>query len=141
MPDLDSTFHLKAVQTRLAGLGYPVELAYAPTSRQYVVLSAPPWRAPDDERLAAGDLGLDIDLRVKAVTGTVDGVAIMLRDIRALLSPWLLPQRLDTPGWETWIRWQRSEVLDVDDSTTLTGTNRHPAFGVETYRLTSEPTN
>lgn len=141
MPDLDSNVHLKAIQAELAGLGYPVSVGFAETSRQYVVLTAPAWGQPEEQRLATGDLALDVDVRVKAVTGTVDGVSIMLRDVRAILSPWLLPHRIPLEGWETWIRWQRSEVLDVDESTTITGTSRHPAFGVETYRLTSEPTS
>jgi len=139
MPDLDSNLHLKAVQAELDSLGYPVAVGFAEPGGQYAVLTAPAWGSPEEQQLAGGDQTLDIDVRVKAVTGTVDGVAIMLRDIRALLSPSLLPHRLPTDGWETWIRWERSEFVDVDESTTLPGTNRHPAFGVETYRLTSEP--
>lgn len=141
MATLDTRLHLKAVQTQLASLGYPVEVGFAPNTGQYVVLTGPSWRSPDELALGPGDLGLDTEIRIKAVTGTVDGVAIMLRDIRALLTPGLVPARLPTAGWETWIRWQRSEFVDVDESTTITGTNRHPAFGVETYQLTSDPTS
>ena len=41
--------------------------------------------------------------------------------------------------WKAETRWERSEFVDVDPTVTIAATNKHPALGVDTYRLTSEP--
>ena len=84
---------------------------------------------------------LDTDVRIKAVTGTPDGVAIMLNRIRVRMSPQLLPRLVPMTGRAVWLQFVRSEFIDVDQDVIITGTNRHPAVGVDTYRLVSEPTS
>ena len=105
----------------------------------YVVLSAPAWSGTDE--VAVSDTGevLDTDVRFTAVAGTPDGVLIILNRLRSVLSP--------DSGWRdvavadrvAQVRYIRSEFVSVDRDVTITGTNRHPAVGVDTYRLVSQP--
>ena len=132
---------LKAVKDALGSLSYPVFVVWAtaPVPAQYVVLGGRGWEAPDDLPVCGTSDTLDTDIRVKAVTGTPEGVLTMLARIRGLLSPQLAETRLPLTGRRVSVRFARSEFVDVDTDQTITGTNRHPAFGVDTYRLTSEP--
>lgn len=118
---------------------YPIWTDWAAaTSVQYLILSLPPTGTPDEPRAAGASTDFAVDLRVKAVAGTPDGVRIMLRQVRDQLSPGMVPRQAVVDGWSLTWRFLRSEFIDIDQSITLT-TGRHPAFGVDSYRLTSEP--
>ena len=131
--------HWAAVEQLLAPLGYSVYRVFADqVSDQYVVLSSKAWDDAEEPAINT-DASFATDLRLKAVAGTVNGVDIMLARIRGLLWPARQPAVLSVPGRDATVRYLRSEFIDVDQSTTVTGTNRHPAFGVDTYRITSDP--
>ena len=134
--------HLKAIRDRLVALnpayrGYIVS-ADSNTAPPYFIVSAPGWDAGEDVSIDSDSRGLDTDVRVMAVAGTTDGVFIMLDAARAALSPLLAPKPLAVTGRKAETQWTRSEFVDIDDSITLT-TGKHPAFGVDTYHLSSEP--
>ncbi len=73
------------------------------------------------------------------MAGTPAGVEVMLRRVRGLLSPGRSWVRLTVPDRSAETKFARSEFIGVDDSTTITGTDRHPGVGVDSYRLISEP--
>ena len=133
---------LNAVKARLVALdpkyrGFLVA-ADANTAPPYWIIDAPGLGVGEDVSIDAETRGVDSDFRVKAVAGTVDGVFIMLDAARAVLSPVLAPAPLEVAGRFAETRWVRSEFVDVDDSITLMS-GKHPAFGVDTYHLSSEP--
>lgn len=134
--------HLKAIRTRLVGLNAAyrgfVVTADSNTAPPYWIIEAPGLDIGEDVSIDAEQAGIDSDFRVKAVAGTSDGVFNMLDEARAILSPNLAPAPLTVAGRRAETRWVRSEFVDVDDSITLTN-GRHPAFGVDTYHLSSEP--
>lgn len=134
--------HLDAIKARLVALnaaykGYVVA-ADANAAPPYFIVSAPGWDAGEDVSIDAESNGLDSDVRVKAVAGTTAGVFTMLDAARDELSPSLAPEPLTVAGRSAELAFVRSEFVDVDDSITLTN-GKHPAFGVDTYHLSSEP--
>lgn len=132
--------HLTAVKDHLASLSYLTHLVWAPTvTSQYLVLNGAGWNQPEDLPLCGLSEVLDTDLRVTAVAGTPEGADIMLRRVRAILSPLMAITRVPLAGRDLRVRFERSEFLTVDQDQVITGTNRHPALGVDTYHLTSQP--
>lgn len=130
--------HLDAIKDALAPLGYKVHLWAAPSiDPQYLVLSSRSWQAGDEPGLCGVDRALDTEVRVTAVAGTPAGVEVMLRRVRGLLGEdW---SALAVAGRVAQVRFERSEFIGVDDSVKITGTDRHPGVGVDSYRLVSEP--
>lgn len=130
--------HVAAIKAAVETLGFEVHVAHAVTSStKYVVLSAPGWDASGELPVCGVSDVLDTDLRVKAVTGTATGVMVMLDLIRDLLSPGLAWAPLAVDGRSAATKFTRSEFVGVDPTVTITATNRHPAQGVDTYRLVS----
>lgn len=131
--------HLAAIKTRLAPLGYLTHLYSAPTvTAQYLVISGPAWDTDPEPGNTASD-SFATGLLITAVTGTPEGVPIMLSRVRNQLSPGPAATHLEVPGRSAWISWTRSEFVQIDRDELIEGTNLHPAFGVDTYTLTSEP--
>lgn len=129
--------HVAALDARLTYTVFDT-FATSPAPAQYVVIEGVP-RLTAEVPLAEVLETIDTEIRVKAVVGTVPGVRIMLANIKAELSPTRAGTPLVVAGRNARILHVRSEFVDVDQDTTITGTNRHPAFGVDTYRLVSEP--
>lgn len=127
-----------ALKAELGGL-YTAHLGAADViSDQYVVLSGPPW-AVGEEPLSQPSGGFNGQVQITAVTGTTAGVLIMLRRLRDLWSPNLQPFTRSLGDWHVTTSYVRSEALDVDRSLMITGTNRHPAYGVDTFVVAAEP--
>lgn len=129
---------LKAVQARLATI-WPTDITWSTRAAPYFVLSSPAFDPSDETAVSSTTDVLDAEVRVKAVTGTPEGVFTMLRLARDELSPGLRSSPLEVDGRVVSIRFVRSEFVDVDESTVVTGTDRHPAQGVDTYRIVSHP--
>ena len=133
--------HLNGVKATLAPLGYRTELfAVVEVEGQYLILEAPAWGDGVEESVCGVGDDLDVDIRVKAVAGTAEGSAIMLRRVRGLLSPDRSWTAVAVAGRVAHIRFVRSEFVGVDRSVTAADTNRHPGVAVDTYRLVSQPT-
>lgn len=130
--------HLNAVKARLDATA-PTFIVWAQGEARYFVLTAPAHELSDEAAVSSTTDAFDFEVRVKAVTGTPEGVLAMLDLARAELSPGGRSSALTVAGRAATIRFVRSEFVDVDDSTTITGTNRHPAVGVDTYRVVSQP--
>lgn len=133
--------HLEAMKAAAVALGYEVHIVHAvnPTSTSYVVLAAPGWESPEQVPVCGADGSLDAMVRVKAVSGTPSGVYKMLAKLRGLYSPGKRWAPLTIEGRSAATKFVRSEFVGVDDSTTITGTDRNPAQGVDSYRLVSQP--
>ena len=129
--------HLDAMETKIGGT-VPVDLWASEPGRipPWIILEAPAWGSDPDVMLCGGMVRMETDVRVKAVAGTTGGVAIILANARAAL-----PGVLTVSGRKASLEWLRSEFVALDTSATIPGTSRHPAYGVDTYRLTSVPTS
>lgn len=132
--------HLNGVKAVLAPLGYRTELfAVVEVKGQYLILEAPAWGdGVEDSVCGVGD-DLDVNIRIKAVAGTAEGSAIMLRRVRGLLSPARAWTPVPVEGRVAQVKFVRPEFVTVDRSVTATDTNRHPGVAVDTYRLASQP--
>ena len=138
--------HLAAMKPRIAGLrstgSYAVHIGHADPTAQtlpYVIISAPGWASPDDLPLCGATTDLDAEVRVKVVAGNGDAVLTVLKLIRASLSPGLASSALTVSGRRARIKFVRSEFVAPDTSVTLPN-GTHPTQGVDTYRITSQPT-
>lgn len=131
--------HLDAIAERLGDVGVPAHIVWATGPHPYYVLTSPAWDASDEANVATAHDTLDATVRVKAVTGTAAGVLRLLELARDELSPELGTSDLDVAGWSSTIRFTRSEFVDVDRDVKITGTDRHPFVGVDTYRVVSQP--
>jgi hypothetical protein len=108
--------------------------AETPGAGQYVVLWTPPHSRDEDEALIRGS-AFTAPLRVTAVAGTLDGVQIMLDRMRPLLDT----HTASVAGRHVLLTWDRSETIDLDRTVTIPTTDRHPAFGVDTFTIHSQP--
>lgn len=133
--------HVDAVNAHLTPLSYATYTVWAPAPvpAQYVVIEVKGWDLGDELPLCGTNTVLDTEIRVKAVTGTPDGVLIMLDRIRDRLSPGWAWAPIPMTGRTAQTKFVRSEFVTVDRDAVITATSRHPAFGVDTYRLHSQP--
>lgn len=130
--------HLEAVKARLDDTA-PTFLTWATSGNRYFVVSATGADLSDEDNVATQRDTFDALVRVKAVTGTPEGVYTLLDLARDELSPDFASSSLTVAGRKAEIRFVRSEFVDVDQDVTITGTDRHPAVGVDTYRIVSQP--
>lgn len=133
--------HLSAIRDLIPAHGVPVDLWAPEPDRDppFLSVEAPSW-APDPSACICGrPHAMETPIRLRAVAGTPEGVAVMLRNARLALGDGA-PTPLGVPGRrKVWLRWERSEFVGLDPDATIPGTNRHPAVGVDTYTLHSEP--
>ena len=136
--------HLQALRTLLAPLGYPVHLFHAEGRSDvevppvpYLVLRGPSWADPDDEPVCGPGADLDARVMVTATASTVEGALVVLARVRNHLMPHAV---LPVAGRHAALTRHRSEVEpQVDQDLRLPGSDRHPGFGVDSYRLHSVP--
>lgn len=129
--------HFEAIKTLLAPLGRQVHVIQAPGSPTYPYFML--WGLPgelgsdglDGEQKVVSDL-----LRVSSVGKTVESVM----ELRRLSRPLLIEQRPIVAGrFVHPLRMTSAEEIQPDEDVTMPDTNRHPSFGVDIYRLISEP--
>lgn len=132
--------HLKALQAMLGPLGYAGFRwrATGDLPQQYYVLWTPPY-GPDIEAGLCGTSGvMSVDVRATWVAASTDGASIMADRGRGILSPGGAEVPVLVAGFAASVRFLRSETINVDTSVTITGLNTHPAYAVDSYRLTSQ---
>jgi hypothetical protein len=128
---------LDAVRALLDELGWPVYYVDAPTRPDvlpYVVLVSSSGRMAGPA-LCADLTDLDELLRVMVVHTTPEGVVDAHEQVRATLHD----AHPAVTGRSVTVRLFTSEPVAVDRDMTIVATNRHPAYGVDIYRLTSVP--
>lgn len=130
--------HLDAVKARLSGIA-PTFLGWAVNESRYFVVTSPSWDESDERPVSTVSDALVTEVRVKAATGTFEGVVTMLRLAREELSPGGGASPLSVAGRSVSVRWIRSEFVDADVSATATATDLPRFVGVDTYRIVSQP--
>jgi len=132
--------HLKAIAARLGTPDVPCHVVRAPmeATPPYRVVGLPGWDA-GEIALCGSSVSLSADVRVTSTAGLPEGAAILADAAKADLSPAGVETPLAVPGRRASLSWVRCEALDVDTSVTIPESNRHPAYQVDTYTLTSEP--
>jgi hypothetical protein len=107
----------------------------------YVIEPIAPSDDAVDRPLGPADPALVIEVRVKAVGGSVDTAANLRRLAMVKLSPDSVPTPLaGVPGRHVEVSHARFEAAYADDSVTITNTNKHPILVVDAYVLDSQPT-
>jgi hypothetical protein len=127
---------IDAIKALLAPLGYPVYYVDAPDhpAMPYVLL----WGSsgvPSPEQAIAGPSDLTDSLGVTTVAATPEAVLIVRARIRTVLDG----ARPTVAGSLVWLNLTDSRPTAVDRDVTDPATNRHPAYGVDMYRLVSVP--
>ena len=106
----------------------------------YVVLES---TGPDDpeEASVGADAYREFDLRMRIVTSVADAVPkVRVRVQGRLAGPRQGAVRIPMVGRGLFIEWLGSDVgWQVDRDITFAGTNTHPSYGVDAYRVYSHP--
>ena len=76
---------------------------------------------------------------VTCVAGTEEGAIILATSVREDLTPGFGPGSITVPGRHVTLTHSQSRPVQVDRDVRITGTNTHPAYGVELFRLDSQP--
>lgn len=128
---------LDAILDALEALGWPVFFVDAPerpTDLPYLVLVTSSGRLLGPA-LCAELTDLDDLVRVMAVHHNPEAVVLAQEQVRAVLHN----THPAVEGRAVTVRLYGSEPVGVDRDMTIPTTNRHPAYGVDIYRLTSVP--
>ena len=128
---------LDAIVDTLEALGWPVHVVDAPehpTDLPYLVVGATSGRL-FGPALCADLTDLDDLVRVMVVHHNPQAVILAHESVRAVLHN----THPAVAGRSVTVRLFGSEPVAVDRDMTIATTNRHPAYGVDLYRLTSVP--
>lgn len=138
---------LRAFRDAITATGVPAHIGQVPGATDskvptppFASLSAPGFDLPDDEVLHEDGATESADVRVGVTETTESNVYVTLAAIRQAVAPGLGPSPLPVAGRHVTVQWVRSEFVSTDRDVTYAATNRHPGFGVDTYRVTSQPT-
>ena len=132
---------LRVIRDAVTAAGVPCWVGQVPdgTAMPYASLSAPGYGTPDDLNAASDTEDVDTYVRLMVVDTNESNVLTRLERLHDALAPRSLPVVLTMPGRAASLQWWRHEGAAVDRDVTLSGTNRHPAVGTDTYRLSSQP--
>ena len=133
--------HLDALKARITLVGITPHIGQVPrgTTMPFASLSGPGWDSGDDLAICGPGAELVADVRVLVTHTTESNVYVALDKLREELTPNLDPTRLVVPGRYAVVEFLRSEFVMTDRDVTYGETNRHPGYGVDTYRITSHP--
>lgn len=142
--------HLRALAAHLEQLGYPVHLYRASGSIAedgvevvppvpYLVLGGA-WDPGAELPVCGSTDTLDTEVRLTAAATTAEGAGVVLDRARTLLSPRANWTAFPMGDRVAQVKRARNEIPPgVDMDLRLPGSNRHPGFGVDSYRLHSIP--
>lgn len=133
--------HLKVIRSLIEARGFTVHIMSAdgPITYPYVLIS-PGYGRPGERPLSERLDSIDHDLQVRSVGGSATSMLGMLGAVRQILSPDKGWRRLDVPGRKAQVKFIRHEMSEQDRDVVITGSKRHPHFGVDVFRLVSTPT-
>lgn len=96
---------------------------------------------PDELPVCGPDGALAFDLRVTAVSWPADAVPKVQQRVRDALAPGLGLSRVPADERLVTVAYLRTEVVSqFDRDMTVTGSNRHPSWGVDSYSVSVQPT-
>lgn len=133
--------HVAAIRSALSVLPYDVHFVDVQGEPDYpYVLLWTSAGVPSSE-LPLCDTATDLDdtVGVTGVAESPEAALAVLGKVRGVLSPSGGPEPLVVPSRAAWLRLRDSRTVQADRDVTITGTNRHPFFGVDLYRLVSTP--
>src|SRR5690606_26571539 len=132
--------HVAAIKALIPApyVTYFVDVPEAPTY-PYVLLWTSAGAPGIETSLCDANRDLDASLGVTHVATSPEGALITTERIRGALQPGGGILRLNVPGRAAWLKRFDSRDVQVDRDVTLPAPNRHPAFAVDLYRLTSTP--
>lgn len=138
--------HLRALAAHLEPLGYPVHLYRAEGARAeetppvpFLVLGGS-WSRGEDAPLCDSTETLDTTIRITGTASTTEGAGVVMDRVRLLLSPGGGWSSVPMEGRAVQVKRLRAEVDPMaDPDLRLPNSDRHPGFGVDSYRLRSVP--
>lgn len=134
--------HVTAIKAALAPLGYPVHFVAVPgddPAYPYVLLWTSAGVPSADLPVCDEATDLDDTVGVTGVGLSAEAVLAVLGRVRGVLSPSGGAGALTVPDRAAWLRLRDSRPVQADRDVTVSGTNQHPFFGVDLYRLVSTP--
>lgn len=130
---------IAAIRAALTAAGVTNYYVDVPSSRTYPYALV--WSSAgrgDIEAAVAESSAFSDDVGVTVVAASPEGVLSVAGRVRAALAPFEAGS-VAVAGRVTWLNHYDSRPVQVDRDVTITATNRHPAFGVDMYRLVSTP--
>lgn len=126
---------IDAVRARLEANGLRVYVVDVPErpAFPYVVLWAAAGTPSTEVALDGRFTDIDDTLGVTVTAGTPEGAFLLHEQVRGLLADW----RATAPRYAP-LRLVDSQAVQVDREVTIPDTDRHPAFAVDLYRVTTE---
>lgn len=134
--------HLVALRTKIidAALVSKVWIVDVQDLPQYpYVLLSPSQRPGAGQVLCGTDVSSIFDVLLTSVADHPTDAIDLADAVKRLLAPEASPSRLTLPGRHVEVQWLRTEVVDVDRVVDLPGTNSHPAYRKDSYRIYSTP--
>ena len=117
---------------------YFVDVPEAPVY-PYVLLWTSAGSPGVEANLCGANADIDAVVGVTHVATSPDGVLAATSKTRAALQPNGRIKSLAVAGRAAWLKRYDAQAVQVDRDVTLPAPNRHPAFAVDLYRLTSTP--
>lgn len=132
--------HIAAIKALIpsAYTVYFVDVPDAPTY-PYVLLWTSAGSPGVEANMCGANLDIDAVVGVTHVATSPDGVLAATAKTRPALQPGGRIKRLAVPDRAAWIEFYDAQNVQVDRDVTLPSSNRHPAYAVDLYRLTSTP--
>ncbi len=130
--------HIEALQALIPVTSYFVDVPSSPVY-PYALLWTSSGSPGPDECLAGLNRDVDAMVGVTVVAGTPTAVLDAQDLVRAVLNPDGGRRELDVPGRKASVKLFDSRPVDVDREVKIPVLNRHPATGVDLYRLASTP--
>lgn len=140
---------LEAIKATLAPLDYSIHLlsaeGVAATETPpvpYLVLAPANSTGllPDELAICGPHDAMEFDLRVTAVSYPADAPTKVQQRVREALAPGLGISRIPAFGRLITVAYLRTEVVSqLDRDMFVAGANRHPSWGVDTYRVSVQP--
>lgn len=117
---------------------YFVDVPEAPTY-PYVLLWTSAGAPGLEESVCGTNADLDAVVGVTHVAVSPEAILAVVPKVRGALQPGDRIKRLNVAGRAAWLKRYDAQTVQVDRDVTLPAPNRHPAYAVDLYRLTSTP--
>jgi hypothetical protein len=131
--------HLAAIRAALTAAdlsNYFADAGTAPVLPYVLVWTGSGAPPVEDSISPLGDF--EASFGVTSVAGTPEGVLIVQAAARAALASFAAGSTA-VAGRVVWLTLEDSRAVLIDTDVTVTATGKHPAYGVDMYRLVSTP--